>query len=125
MTVVTIFELDGRGPNFLQVPEDATVNGLFLQRPVEALSDAIRLRFGDEGEARRDAPEPDLVEEVIGRVLRTVDALLNVKLVSHFRNSKWRASRGARGLPTAGRRRGRNRRPRRPAVNTPRPLTHG
>ena len=55
MTVVTIFELDGRGPNFLQVPEDATVNGLFLQRPVEALSDAIRLRFGDEGEARRDA----------------------------------------------------------------------
>jgi hypothetical protein len=41
MTVVTIFELDGRGPNFLQVPEDATVNGLFLQRPVEALSDAI------------------------------------------------------------------------------------
>ncbi|WP_235028874.1 hypothetical protein, partial [Caballeronia choica] len=25
----------------LQVPEDATVNGLFLQRPVEALSDAI------------------------------------------------------------------------------------
>ena len=72
MTVVTIFELDGRGPNFLQVPEDATVNGLFLQRPVEALSDAIRLRFGDEGEARRDAPEPDLVEEVIGRVLRTV-----------------------------------------------------
>src|SRR6478736_1750911 len=72
MTVVTIFELDDRGPNFLQVPEDATVNGLFLQRPVEALSDAIRLRFGDEGEARRDAPEPDLVEEVIGRVLRTV-----------------------------------------------------
>ncbi len=72
MTVVTIFELDDRGPNFLQVPEDATVNGLFLQRPVEALSDTIRLRFGDEGEARRDTPEPDLIQEVISRVLRTV-----------------------------------------------------
>src|SRR5713101_4055550 len=72
MTVVTILKLDDRSPDFLQVPEDATVNGLFLQRPVEALSDAIRLRFGDEGEARRDAPEPDLVQEVIGRVLRTV-----------------------------------------------------
>src|SRR5882757_5056624 len=72
MTVVTILKLDDRSPDFLQVPEDATVNGLFLQRPVEALSDAIRLRFGDEGEARRDAPEPDLVEEVIGPVLRTM-----------------------------------------------------
>ena len=55
MTVVTILKLDDRSPDFLEVPEDATVNGLFLQRPVEALSDAIRLRFGDEGEARRDA----------------------------------------------------------------------
>src|ERR1700694_1759507 len=72
MTGVTLLKLDDRSPDFLQVPEDATVNGLVLQRPVEALSDAIRLRFGDEGEARRDAPEPDLVEEVIGRVLRTV-----------------------------------------------------
>jgi hypothetical protein len=69
VAIVTILERDDRGPNFLQVPEDATVNGLFLQRPVETLSDAIRLRFGDEGEARRDTPEPDLVEEVIGRVL--------------------------------------------------------
>src|SRR5260370_4761401 len=33
MTVVTILKLDDRGPDFLQVPEDATVNGLFLQRP--------------------------------------------------------------------------------------------
>jgi hypothetical protein len=96
MTVVTILKLDDRSPDFLQVPEDATVNGLFLQRPVEALSDAIRLRFGDEGEARRDAPEPDLVEEVIGRVLRTVDALLNVKLVCHFSECKAGRFREAR-----------------------------
>src|ERR1700694_2588311 len=72
MTGVTLLKLDDRSPDFLQVPEDATVNGLVLQRPVEALGDAIRLRFGDEGEARRDAPEPDLVEGVIGRVLRTL-----------------------------------------------------
>src|SRR5260370_6121143 len=84
MTVLTILKLDDRSPYFLQVREDATVNGLFLQRPVEALSDAIRLWLGNEGEARRDAPEPDLVQEVIGRVLRTVDALLNVKLGSSF-----------------------------------------
>src|ERR1700686_889592 len=72
MTVVTILKLDDRSPDFLQGPEAAPVNGFFLQRPVEAPSAAIRLGFGDEGEARRDAPEPDLVEEVIGRVLRTV-----------------------------------------------------
>src|ERR1700693_5191815 len=72
MTVVTILKLDDRSPDFLQLTEAATITGLFIPGPVEALSDAIRLRFGDEGEARRDAPEPDLVEEVIGRVLRTV-----------------------------------------------------
>jgi hypothetical protein len=72
VAIVTILKRDDRGPNFLQIPEDATVNGLFLQRPVETLSDAIRLRFSDEGEARRDTPEPDLIQEVISRVLRTV-----------------------------------------------------
>ena len=84
MAIVTILELDDRSPDFLKIPEDATVNGLFLQRPVEALGDAIRLWLSNEGEARRDAPEPDLVEEVVGRVLRAVDALLNVKLGSSF-----------------------------------------
>ncbi len=72
MAIVAILELDNRSPDFLQVPEDATMNGLLLQCPVEALGDAIRLWLGNEGEARRDAPEPDLVQEVIGRVLRTV-----------------------------------------------------
>ena len=95
MTVVTILKLDDRSPDFLQVPEDATMNGLLLQCPVEALGDAIRLWLGNEGEARRDAPEPDLVQEVIGRVLRTVDALLNVKLVCHFSECKAARFRGA------------------------------
>src|SRR5258708_9946985 len=125
MTVVTILKLDDRSPDFLQVPEDATVNGLFLQCPVEALGDAIRLRFGDEGEARRDAPEPELVEEVIGRVLRTVDALLNVKLgSSFFLNPKPPLRRCGSGLPTASPRRGRNRRPPRPTVDNPHHPTH-
>ena len=72
MAVITILELDDRSPHFLQIPEDATMNGLFFQRPVEALGDAIRLRLGDEGEAWGDPPELDLVEEVVGRVLRAV-----------------------------------------------------
>ncbi|WP_241991668.1 hypothetical protein [Paraburkholderia sp. RAU2J] len=70
MAIVTILELDDRSPDFIKIPEDATVNGLFLQRPVEAVGDAIRLWLGNEGEARRDAPEPDPIQEVIGRVGR-------------------------------------------------------
>jgi hypothetical protein len=125
VAIVAILELDNRSPDFLQVPEDATMNGLLLQCPVEALGDAIRLWLGNEGEARRDAPEPDLVQEVIGRVLRTVDALLNVKLgSSFFLNPKPPLRRCGSGLPTASRRRGRNRRPRRPAVDNPRHPTH-
>ncbi|SAL85812.1 hypothetical protein AWB67_07041 [Caballeronia terrestris] len=72
MAVITILELNDRSPHFLQVPEDATMNGLFFQRPVEALGDAIRFRLGDEGEAWGDTPELNLVEEVVGRVLRAV-----------------------------------------------------
>ena len=125
MAIVAILELDNRSPDFLQVPEDATMNGLLLQCPVEALGDAIGLWLGNEGEARRDAPEPDLIQEVIGRVLRTVDALLNVKLgSSFFLNPKPPLRRCGSGLPTASRRRGRNRRPRRPAVDNPRHPTH-
>ena len=68
MTVVTIFELDDRGPNFLQVPEDATVNGLFLQRLVEARAvkfSELRMRNLERDqnswrcdEARRQCCEP-------------------------------------------------------------------
>jgi hypothetical protein len=53
VAIVTILERDDRGPNFLQVPEDATMNGLLLECPVEALGDAIRLWLGNEGEARK------------------------------------------------------------------------
>ena len=72
MAIVTILERGDGGAHFFEVSEDATVNGLFLQGPVEAFGDAVGLRLGDEGEARGDAPEPDLVEKVIGGVLRAV-----------------------------------------------------
>jgi hypothetical protein len=72
VAIVTILERDDCGPNFLKVPEDAIVSGLFLQRPVEALSDTIRLRFGDDSEAQCDAPELDLLQEVVGGVLRAM-----------------------------------------------------
>ncbi len=40
------------------------MNRPILQSPMEALSDAIGLWFRDEGEARCDAPELDLIEKV-------------------------------------------------------------
>jgi hypothetical protein len=48
------------------------MNSLFLHCPVEPLGNAVGLRLGDEGVARRYAPEPDLVTEVVRGVLRTV-----------------------------------------------------
>ena len=72
MAIVTILELGDRRANFFEISEDTAVNGLLLQRSVEAFGDAVGLRLGDEGEARCDAPELDLVEEVVGRVLRAV-----------------------------------------------------
>jgi hypothetical protein len=48
------------------------MNGPIFHGPVEALGDAVRLWLSNESKARRDAPEPDRVEVVIGRILRTV-----------------------------------------------------
>lgn len=45
-----------------QVLDDAPMNSLFPSWSVEPLGDATGLAFGDEGVARRDAPEPDLTE---------------------------------------------------------------
>src|SRR5574338_699704 len=70
MTIVAILERGDCRANVLDILEDAAMDGLLLQGSVESLSHAIGLRLGDEGEARGDAPELDLVEEVIGRVLR-------------------------------------------------------
>ena len=54
--IVSFLEL-GHGDAYLvDVAEDAAVDGLLLQRPVETFGDAVGLRFGDQGEARR-APQ--------------------------------------------------------------------
>src|SRR5215213_9015701 len=52
--------------------EDASVDGLLLQRAEEALDDAIRLGLSDEGVARRHAPEADLLLEVVGHEVAAV-----------------------------------------------------
>ena len=72
MAIVTILERGHGGAHLFDVLEDTAVNGLLLQRPVETLGYAIGLRLGDEGEARRNTPELDRVEEIIGGVLHAV-----------------------------------------------------
>lgn len=57
MVIVTLLERGDGGAQLLDVFEDAAVNGLLLECPVEALGDAVGLRLGNEGEARCDAPE--------------------------------------------------------------------
>src|SRR6266571_3960622 len=72
MAIVAVLEIDDGGTDFRDVSEDAAVDGLLLQGSVEAFGEAVGLWFGNKGETRGDAPEPDLVEEVIRRVLRPV-----------------------------------------------------
>jgi len=72
MAIVTIPERGHGGAHLLQVAEEATVDHLLLQRPVETLGYTIGLRLGDKGEARRNTPELDRVEEIIGGVLHAV-----------------------------------------------------
>lgn len=72
MAIVVIPELGDSTPNFFKVAKDVTVNGLLLQRPVEALSDAVGLWLRHEGEALVDPPELDLLEEIVGSVLRAM-----------------------------------------------------
>ena len=45
---------------------------LFLQRAIEPLGDAVGLGLGDEGVGRLDAPELDLVGEVVRQILGAV-----------------------------------------------------
>src|SRR5271165_1624903 len=51
--------------DFIDSLIDAAVHDLFLERAKEPFDHAIRLGFADEGVARRDAPEPDLLLEVV------------------------------------------------------------
>ena len=49
MVIVTLLERGDGGAQLLDVFEDAAVNGLLLECPVEALGDAVALRLADEG----------------------------------------------------------------------------
>ena len=59
-------------PQLRDVAVDATMDDLFLQRAIEPLGDAVGLGLGDEGVGRLDAPEPDLVGEVVRQILGAV-----------------------------------------------------
>ena len=72
MAIVAILEPGDCRAHFLDIVEDATMDGLLLQGPVEPFGHAVGLWLGDKGEARGDAPEPDLIEEVVGGILRAV-----------------------------------------------------
>jgi hypothetical protein len=52
--------------------EDRATDGLLLWRPEQPLDGAIRLGFHDEGVARRDAPEPGLLPDVVGHDVAAV-----------------------------------------------------
>ena len=59
-------------PQLRDVAVDATMDDLFLQRAIEPLGDAVGLGLGDEGVGRLDAPELDLVGEVVRQILGAV-----------------------------------------------------
>lgn len=70
VTIVAKPEPGYRLPDFFEGAEAAAVDGLLLQGPVEAPGHAIGLGFGHERDARVDAPELDLFQEIVGGVLR-------------------------------------------------------
>jgi hypothetical protein len=72
MAILTILEFGHGDKNFVEILEDAAMEHLFLERPIEPFGNTIGLRFGDEGKAWRDTPELDLVEEVVSGMLRAV-----------------------------------------------------
>ena len=80
MGMVAFLEGGDGDAHLLDISEDAAVDRLLLQRPVEALGHPVGLGLGDEREAWRDALKLDLVEEIVGGVLRTVVHMRSVSL---------------------------------------------
>ena len=72
ITIVAIFERGYRRAHFLDIPKDATMDNLLLQGLVEPFGHTVGVWIGDDGKARSNAPEPDLIEEVVGGVLLAV-----------------------------------------------------
>ena len=61
-----------RVPDFVDGLVDAAVHDLLLEGAEEALDDAVGLGLGDEGETGGDAPEPDLLLEMLGHEVGAV-----------------------------------------------------
>jgi hypothetical protein len=72
VTILAILEHGPHRASFLDIPEDATVGSLLLQAPVEPFGHTVGLWFGEEGESHSNAPGPDLIEKVVGGILRGV-----------------------------------------------------
>ena len=70
--IVEFDEVADGVPQLRDVAVDATMDDLFLQRAIEPLGDAVGLGLGDEGVGRLDAPELDLVGEVVRQILGAV-----------------------------------------------------
>ena len=66
--IVEFDEVADGVPQRRDVAVDATMDDLFLQRAIEPLGDAVGLGLGDEGVGRLDAPELDLVGEVVRQI---------------------------------------------------------
>ena len=66
--LVALLELGHGDTDLGEILEDTAMEDLFFPCPIEAFGNAIGPRLGNQGEARRDAPELDLVEEVVGGV---------------------------------------------------------
>jgi hypothetical protein len=79
VVIVTIPELGDGLPHRFEVAKEAAMDGLLLERPIEALGHAVGLRLGNKGEALVDSPELDLFQEVVSRVLR---AMIHAQLES-------------------------------------------
>ncbi len=67
--IVPVHELTDGILQFAEVPIDTAMADLLLQGAIEPLRHAVALRFGVERIGRVNAPELDLVGEVVRKVL--------------------------------------------------------
>ncbi|HPT51616.1 MAG TPA: hypothetical protein PKZ22_15775 [Accumulibacter sp.] len=61
MAIVAFLELGYGDTNVGEVFVDTSMEELVLQRPIDSFGDTIGLRFGDKGDAWRNAQEYDFV----------------------------------------------------------------
>ena len=73
---IVLFDEPADGvPQRRDVGVDAAMDDLLFERAIEPLGDAVGLGLFDEGVGRLDAPELDLVGEVVRQILASVVSL--------------------------------------------------